>query len=136
MADAPYIYRCDILRVIDGDTIDARIDLGFHMTTTQRLRLLGVNTPELHAKETEVRAAAQAAADYTHRWIDAARPVPIPEPSHPVQPWPFLIATSKSDAFGRWLATVGFPDLDNTLNAALLNAGHAVVYHRNEPSHG
>lgn len=132
MADAPHIYRCDILRVIDGDTIDARIDLGFHMTTTQRLRLLGVNTPETHAKDPQVRLAAQAATDYTHRWIDAARPAPIPEPSHPVQPWPFLIATAKSDAFGRWLATLGFPDLDNTLNAALLDLGFATPYRRNE----
>lgn len=41
-----YAYRATILNVVDGDTVDAIIDLGFRMTTTQRLRLARVDTPE------------------------------------------------------------------------------------------
>jgi len=43
----PYIYRIkQITKVIDGDTIDADIDLGFDISLTKRIRLAGVDTPE------------------------------------------------------------------------------------------
>lgn len=41
-----YEYRAKIINVVDGDTVDAVIDLGFRVTTTQRLRLARVDTPE------------------------------------------------------------------------------------------
>lgn len=41
-----YHYRCHLLRVVDGDTVDLDIDLGFHITMTRRVRLLGINAPE------------------------------------------------------------------------------------------
>ena len=43
----PYYYNCTLVRVIDGDTIDVDIDLGFSVTLTkQRVRLAGIDTPE------------------------------------------------------------------------------------------
>jgi micrococcal nuclease len=43
----PYIYRIkQVLKVVDGDTIDAAIDLGFDISLTKRIRLAGVDTPE------------------------------------------------------------------------------------------
>jgi micrococcal nuclease len=43
----PYIYRIkSVLKVVDGDTIDASIDLGFDISLTKRIRLAGVDTPE------------------------------------------------------------------------------------------
>ena len=42
-----YVYQLDNIRVIDGDTIDADIDLGFHITVRKRIRLYGINTPEI-----------------------------------------------------------------------------------------
>jgi len=43
----PYIYRIkQITRVVDGDTIDASIDLGFDIALEKRIRLAGVDTPE------------------------------------------------------------------------------------------
>jgi micrococcal nuclease len=43
----PYIYRIkDIHKVVDGDTIDAAIDLGFDISLTKRIRLAGIDTPE------------------------------------------------------------------------------------------
>ena len=41
-----YIYQATCTRVVDGDTIDADIDLGFRMLRRERLRLLGIDTPE------------------------------------------------------------------------------------------
>ena len=49
MADTkdPYVYRIkSITKVVDGDTVDADIDLGFDISLTKRIRLAGIDTPE------------------------------------------------------------------------------------------
>ena len=47
----PYVYDAKIVRVIDGDTFDFEIDLGFSIHVKERLRLYGVNTPEIKSAE-------------------------------------------------------------------------------------
>lgn len=48
----PYIYRIrEIHKVVDGDTIDADIDLGFDISLTKRIRLAGIDTPESRTKD-------------------------------------------------------------------------------------
>lgn len=49
--DWMYRYRAEIVRVIDGDTVILKIDLGFHLTFEQRVRFYGVNAPELRTDE-------------------------------------------------------------------------------------
>jgi micrococcal nuclease len=54
MADTkdPYVYRIkSITKVVDGDTIDADIDLGFDISLTKRIRLAGIDTPESRTKD-------------------------------------------------------------------------------------
>ena len=46
MTTPNYVYRCKITRVVDGDTVDANIDLGFNLWTSDRIRLMGIDTPE------------------------------------------------------------------------------------------
>lgn len=104
-----YTYRAEILRVVDGDTIDARIDVGFRMTTEQRLRLLGVNCPETKGA---TREAGLAASAYTRSAILGKT---------------VLIRTAKSDVFGRWLAAVYLED-GTDFNASLLEKGFAVPF--------
>ena len=41
-----YYYAVEILRVVDGDTVDVRIDLGFDVWHKCRVRLMGINAPE------------------------------------------------------------------------------------------
>ena len=41
-----YLRRAKVLRVVDGDTVDLEVDLGYHVSLTIRGRLLGINTPE------------------------------------------------------------------------------------------
>ena len=41
-----YVRRAKVLRVVDGDTVDLEVDLGYHVSLTIRGRLLGINTPE------------------------------------------------------------------------------------------
>lgn len=44
-----YEYSCTIIRVLDGDTVEAEIDLGFRILYRQKVRLVSINAPELHA---------------------------------------------------------------------------------------
>lgn len=121
MSPGPFVYRARPGRVVDGDTLDVVVDLGFHLTATLRLRLLGVNTPELHDDNTEVRAAAVKARTFVESWVSKLDPGAA---------WPILVRTEKSDVFGRWLAEVWADGAEVTLNAGLLDAGLAVVFHR------
>ena len=47
----PYVYDARIVKVIDGDTFDFEIDLGFSIHVKERMRLYGVNTPEIKGTE-------------------------------------------------------------------------------------
>ena len=51
MTDKPYVYDAKIVRIIDGDTFDFEIDLGFSIHVKERMRLYGVNTPEIRGPE-------------------------------------------------------------------------------------
>jgi micrococcal nuclease len=42
----PWVYNARLIRVVDGDTIDANIDLGFDVSVKKRIRFMGVNAPE------------------------------------------------------------------------------------------
>ena len=48
-----YTYNIEVLRVIDGDTIDANIDLGFDVKIKKRVRFMGINTPESRTRDLE-----------------------------------------------------------------------------------
>jgi micrococcal nuclease len=56
-----FVYRAEVLRVVDGDTVDARIDLGFDVSVKQRLRLLGVFAAERNEAAGKAHASALAA---------------------------------------------------------------------------
>ena len=104
------------LGVIDGDTLDLSIDLGFNLFIDIRVRLAGVDTPELR-KQT---ADGQHFKDLCHHWI-ASRIYR--------SPWPLVIETSKSDSFGRWIAKVR--DLNNSCLSEYLIAEGAARYQAN-----
>lgn len=126
-----YVYDdVNCTRVIDGDTIDVDIrkkyDLGFKMTvegqTSQRLRLYGVDTPELRPRrgteEERVaeKVAARKAKDHVVEMIEGKK---------------VRIQTYKADNFGRYLADVWFelPEGGEVhLNQDLLDRGLAEVY--------
>ena len=56
-----FYYGCELLRVIDGDTIDVRADLGFDVSLRLRLRFAGINTPESRTRNLEEKALGLAA---------------------------------------------------------------------------
>jgi micrococcal nuclease len=48
-----YVYRAHVIKVYDGDTITVNIDLGFNISIKEKLRLYGINTPEVRGDERE-----------------------------------------------------------------------------------
>ena len=63
-----WLYQAKVTKVVDGDTIDVDIDVGFKIKVHKRLRLLEVDTDELRGGTTETKARAQEAKQYV---IDA-----------------------------------------------------------------
>ena len=100
------------IRIVDGDTLDVVIDCGFHATRLERIRLLGINCPEMS------EVAGRKAKEYTMQWINDAW---IPN-------WSLVIQTHKTDAFGRYLAMIWRKTDKRCLNDDLVAAGHAVPY--------
>jgi micrococcal nuclease len=110
-----YLYAARVVKVVDGDTLDLDVDLGFGIWVHQRVRLASLNCPEHGTPEGE------AATSYTRNWL--------------AQHEPQLVLRTQKDArekFGRYLGTV----LDGTasLNADLLATGHAVPYDGRKPA--
>lgn len=101
-----YTYRAELLRVVDGDTYDLKVDTGFYMTYAHRFRLYGYDTPELYRGSDFEKKEAQTAKNFVEEWF-AANP-------------DFWIRTYKADSFGRWLCDV-FTDQDR-LSDALVEA--------------
>lgn len=106
-----YEYRAFVRKVYDGDTITVDIDLGFDMVLkNQKIRLLGINTPEVRGKE---RAAGLVSRDALRKKIGSK--------------W-ITIKTQqdKKGKYGRWLGTIFI--LDENVNNWLLTEGLAEEY--------
>jgi micrococcal nuclease len=128
----PFAYRAKLVRVVDGDTIQVTIDLGFRTLGEHMVRLLGVNTPEIRAKDKEERQKAQDAKRFTLDWIEERSRVHEIGGGLQEKPWPLILKSHKGDSFGRWLAKVWSADSGECLNDALIEAGMAKVYRADE----
>ena len=114
-----YTYRAILARVIDGDTVDVETDFGFFLRQRMRLRLAGVNTPELRGPEREAGKAARA---FVRVRLEAADRL--------------VIRTTKKGKYGRFVADLWYGDdtipweemtaRGTNLNAELLAEGQAV----------
>lgn len=108
-----YSYAADLRRVVDADTLDFVVDLGWRISTHQRIRLLGVQAPERHTLDG--KAATAWVTDWLHLHAPTGR---------------VLLHTRKPtdhDSFGRYLAYLITAD-GHCLNRDLLNAGIATPY--------
>lgn len=105
LKDKLYWYRGIITNVVDGDTLDIEILLGFGAKLKLRLRLNRINAPEVRGKERDQGIKS------TH-WI-----------TNKLLNEEVIIHTEKGDAFGRWLAEVY---LDNIcINDEMVSLGYA-----------
>ena len=103
-------YRAIITKVYDGDTLTAEVDLGFKLWAKKiKLRLIGIDTPEIRTKDLEEKALAIKARDRV-RELCLGKEV--------------TIETHGKGKYGRWLATVYVMD-DVDLRAFLISEGLA-----------
>ncbi len=96
--DDLYTYRAYVVKVIDGDTFTAIIDLGFEFVTEQKLRLRALDAPEIDTPEGQ---AAKAFVESSLRGSKSGKAEAISAP--------ILIKTVKSDKYDRYLADVFLP---------------------------
>lgn len=106
-----YEYNAKVTRVIDGDTLEAEVDLGFYMFARIRFRLAGIDTPEIHGvkKDSEEYKRGQESKAEVERLLALV--------DNKVR-----LKTEKTGKYGRWLAWV-FPRNDDpeTCTGAPLN---------------
>lgn len=108
-----YTYTCKILRVVDGDTLEVLIDLGFNAFLKETIRLLGVNTPEVFGAKASPEG--KIASEYTKKWIADREGKGT-----------FVYLSSKYNSrekYGRCLGVISFGD--ESLNDALISQGWA-----------
>ena len=66
-----YEYRCKVVKVIDGDTVDVDIDLGFGVWLhKERVRLYGIDTPESRTRDLEEKKYGLAAKEFLTKMLD------------------------------------------------------------------
>jgi len=112
----PYIYRVkQVLKVVDGDTIDADIDLGFNISLTKRVRLSGVDTPESRTTDLKEKALGLEVKEWLKKNIDGKKNI--------------LIKTELPDStekYGRILGRLYVDDV--CLNDRMISEGYAWEY--------
>lgn len=114
----PWIYHAQVKKVIDGDTVDLLIDVGFNMHYAGRIRLYGVNTPESRTSNSEEKIAGLAAKEFVENWIE--------ENDHTVY---IKTIKDKNEKYGRLLAEIYSQDKTKCLNIEMINAGLAKSYY-------
>ena len=102
----PYIYKATVCYVVDGDTIDVIVDLGFKVMTKKRLRLARINTPE------RGYTGYQEAKDYlTKNYLGKN----------------LKLRSSKTGKYGRWIAEI-YDEDGESINQKMLDLGLGVRY--------
>ena len=72
-----YEYSCEVRRVVDGDTVDVTMDLGFNILHKCRVRLFGIDTPESRTRDLDEKARGKMASAFLKNAIDSGEQVII-----------------------------------------------------------
>lgn len=110
-----YVKR--VTKVVDGDTIDVEIDLGFSITYSSRVRLAGIDTPESRTSDKAEKVLGLEAKDRLKKLIDDAKSI--------------VIKTEKlnsSEKYGRILGWLYLDGAEQSVNHALIADGYAWEY--------
>jgi micrococcal nuclease len=107
-----YKYNAKLDRVVDGDTVDALVDLGFNTWKKVRIRMHGMNAPESRTRNLEEKKLGLAAK---------ARLIEI------LGDGDFTLQSHGVGKYGRCLGEI-FRESDVSINRQLINEGHATEY--------
>lgn len=100
-----------ILKIVDGDTIDAEINLGFGVIITQRIRLKNINTAETRTLNLEEKKKGLEAKEWLKKELS--------------REGEWIIETTKEDKYGRYLGILYCVEDPVTVNERMLNEGIA-----------
>ena len=117
-ADKLYHYNAKVSRVVDGDTIDVVLDLGFDVSLKARVRFFGIDAPESRTRDAEEKMRGLESKAYVQNWIDG----------HDNK---IIIKTSLDERgkFGRILGRILCPDDEcDCLNDDMVEYGYASEY--------
>ena len=113
-----YIYRIrSIHKVVDGDTIDADIDLGFDISLTKRIRLAGVDTPESRTTDANEKKLGLESKEWLKKRVDGAKDI--------------IIRTELPDStekYGRIIGHLFINGEEISLNNQMITEGYAWLY--------
>jgi len=110
-------YVKKVSKVVDGDTIDVDIDLGFDISFSSRVRLAGIDTPESRTTDKVEKTLGLESKEYLKKAIDASKTV--------------VIKTEKMDSsekYGRILGWVFLDGSEVSINQKMINEGYAWGY--------
>jgi micrococcal nuclease len=106
-----------VTAVVDGDTIDVEIDLGFNVSFSQRVRLAGIDTPESRTKDLNEKKLGLEAKDWLKSKLKDAEDI--------------IIKTElpdSSEKYGRILGWLHIKGYDKSLNQMMIDEGYAWGY--------
>ena len=111
-----YEYRCKVTRVVDGDTVDVDIDLGFGVWLhKERVRIYGIDTPESRTRYKEEKKYGLMAKDFVKQFVKGTN---------------IILRTQKYDAKGKFGRILGDIIVDGTsLSDTMIKEHHAVPYY-------
>ena len=115
-----YEYRIKVVRVIDGDTVDVDIDLGFGVwLKKERVRLFGIDTPESRTRDKEEKKFGLLAKEYLKASLKKGTPI-------------LRTRKDKTGKFGRILGELLYIDNEDSyvnINEKMIEEAQAVAYH-------
>ena len=113
-----YQYKCKIIKVLDGDTVDIDLDLGFKIIlANQRERMAGVDTPESRTKDLAEKKLGLEAKEYLKLRLKDAKNVKIKTEK-----------MDSSEKYGRILGWLFVDDQTVSINEQMIADGHAWGY--------
>ena len=111
-------YKSNLIKIVDGDTIDVDLDLGFSVILKkQRIRLYGINTPESRTRDLEEKQYGLAAKARLRDLLEEADTITVKT----------AIDKKARGKYGRILGTIYADDLN--VNQRLVDEGHAIAYY-------
>ena len=116
-----YIYKAKLERVVDGDTVDALIDLGFDTWVKKRIRYKGIDTWEARTKDLDEKKLGLAAKDHNKELLESVSS----------KPGYFRLKSHGVGKYGRVLGEIFIKDIEGieyNVNQTLIDEGHAYEY--------